>query len=38
MGFDLINDYKDESCHLRRDIDDLLNKLIDKNEDVLLEI
>ena len=35
MGFDLMNDYKEESSRLRSDIDLLLNHLIDKNEEVL---
>ena len=34
----MMTEYKNESHRLRSDIDLLLNKLIDKNEDVLLQV
>lgn len=37
-GYDIMNEYKSESSRLRTDIDSLLNQLIDRNEDVLLEV
>ena len=38
MGYDLLHTYKDEADDLRRDIDMLMNSLIEKNEGVLKEI
>jgi hypothetical protein len=35
LGFDLMSSYKDEAQKLRKDIDSLLNYLIEKNSDVL---
>ena len=38
VGFDLMQDYKNEAEVLRRDIDDQLHHLIEKNADVLTQV
>ena len=38
LGYDILYTYKDEAEELRRDIDMLMNKLIEKNEGVLKDI
>ena len=38
LGFDLMSSYKDEAQKLRKDIDYLLNNLIEKNSDVLSSV